>query len=169
MTKTDEELCEEVARELKWDARLNETAISVHVERQIVTLEGTVANWGERLTAQEAAHRVAGVRDVNNRLEARLSEDEACPDAELSQAVRSALDWEVRPSADDPYLVQKAIEAALERRAEREARRINLDVHEGKVILSGVVHSWAERQSVVGAAKATPGVRSVDDRLSIEP
>ena len=46
---------------------------------------------------------------------------------------------------------------------------INLDVHDGKVILSGVVHSWAERQSVVGAAKGTPGVRSVDDRLSVEP
>jgi len=42
-------------------------------------------------------------------------------------------------------------------------------VHEGKVILSGAVHSWAERQSVVGAAKGTPGVRIVDDRLHIEP
>jgi osmotically-inducible protein OsmY len=58
--------------------------------------------------------------------------------------------------------------SALERRHERSARRINLDVHDGKVIVSGVVHSFAERQSVIGAAKGTWGVRSVDDRLSIE-
>lgn len=218
MLKTDDELRDAVKRELTWETRVAEQAIAVQVEQQIVTLEGTVSNWAERLTAEEAAHRVVGVHDVVNRLDVRLNEDEACSDVELLQAVRSALDWdvlipktrirstvnegrvvleghvdfcsqrddaaravrnirgvrgvlnriEVRPSAHSPHSVQKAIEAALERRAERGARRINLDVHDGKVILSGVVHSWAERQSVVGAAKGTPGVRSVDDRLSVE-
>jgi len=60
-------------------------------------------------------------------------------------------------------------EAALERRVDRRARLINIDVHDGKVILSGIVHSLAERRSVVAAAEGTSGVRSVDDRLSIAP
>lgn len=219
MTKTDQDLHDAVTHELKWETRVGEQGISVRVEQRVVTLDGSVANWAERLTAGEAAQRVVGVREVVNRLEVRLREEEACSDADLLQAVRSSLDWdvfiprarirsavsdgrvvlegqvdfcsqrddaaravrnirgvrsvlnriEVRPIADNPHLVQKAIEAALERRAEREARGINLDVHDGKVILTGVVHSWAERQSVVGAVKGTPGVRSVDDRLTVEP
>ena len=39
-------------------------------------------------------------------------------------------------------------ERALERRAEREARRINVAVKDGVVTLSGSVQSWAERNAV---------------------
>ena len=45
--------------------------------------------------------------------------------------------------------VQRAIQAALERRAAREARDIKLDVHDDKVTLEGKVHSWAERELVM--------------------
>jgi osmotically-inducible protein OsmY len=48
--------------------------------------------------------------------------------------------------------VRRAIEQALERRAEREAKRIHVEVRDGTVTLTGSVHSWAERQSVVAAA-----------------
>jgi osmotically-inducible protein OsmY len=37
------------------------------------------------------------------------------------------------------------------------------------VILSGNVHSWAERQEAERAAWAAPGVTHVDDRLTIMP
>ncbi len=65
--------------------------------------------------------------------------------------------------------VRKAIERALERRAEREARRIRVDVHDGAVTLTGTVHTWAERKSVLAAARFTRGVRSLEDRLKVEP
>ena len=65
--------------------------------------------------------------------------------------------------------VRKAIEQALERRAEREARRIRVDVQDGTVTLTGAVHSWAERKSLVAAARFTPGVREVEDHLRIQP
>jgi osmotically-inducible protein OsmY len=68
-----------------------------------------------------------------------------------------------------PHEVRKSIEAALARHAEREAMRVGLDVQDGRVILSGVVHSWTEKETVLGAARGTPGVRTVDDRLRIEP
>lgn len=38
-----------------------------------------------------------------------------------------------------------------------------------RVKLSGTVHSWAERDAVVGAARGTRGVRSVENQLSIRP
>jgi osmotically-inducible protein OsmY len=32
----------------------------------------------------------------------------------------------------------------------------------------GVVHSWQEREAVLGAVRGTRGVRAVDDHLRIE-
>jgi len=65
--------------------------------------------------------------------------------------------------------VRKAIEQTLERRAEREAKRIRVEVRDGTVTLTGSVHSWAERQSIVAAARFTPGVRAVQDNMLTEP
>jgi osmotically-inducible protein OsmY len=71
-----------------------------------------------------------------------------------------------KPVAED---VRKAVEQALERRAEREARGIRVDVRDGTVTLTGPVHSWAERKSVLAAARFTPGVGAVEDHLRTEP
>jgi osmotically-inducible protein OsmY len=143
-TCSDSALMQAVRTALDWDVFIPKGRIRSGVNDGKVVLEGHVDFCSQRDDAGRAVRNIRGVRCVLNRIE-------------------------VKPPADNPHLVQKAIEAALERRAERKARGINLDVHDGKVILSGVVHSWAERQSVVGAAKGTPGVRSVDDRLSVEP
>ena len=88
--------------------------------------------------------RLAGVRGVTNKIE-------------------------VTPPKVLPADVRAAIENALERQAEREARRIDLTVQDDRVSLSGVVHSWTEREAVVGAAKGTRGVRNVEDHLRIAP
>jgi osmotically-inducible protein OsmY len=68
-----------------------------------------------------------------------------------------------------PGDVRESIGNALQRHAEREANRITVAVRDGTVSLSGAVHSWSERQAVVGAATGTPGVRRVDTQLRIEP
>jgi osmotically-inducible protein OsmY len=65
--------------------------------------------------------------------------------------------------------VREKIEAALKRSAEIDARRINVAAVEGKVILTGNVHSFAERQAAEQAAWGAPGVTLVDDRLAIAP
>jgi osmotically-inducible protein OsmY len=75
---------------------------------------------------------------------------------------------EVRPSklaADD----LEAIEDALERRAEREARRIRVEVHDNKVTLSGSVRSWAEKRAILGTVSHAPGVRAVEENLFVDP
>jgi len=142
--RSDVDLLRAVRSSLDWDVFIPKTRIHTSVVDGLLTLEGEVDHFSQRDDAEKAVRNIQGIRRLFNKIR-------------------------VKPAAAAPHEVQKSIEAALERRAAREARRINLDVHEGKVILSGAVHSWAERQSVVGAAKGTPGVRIVDDRLHIEP
>jgi osmotically-inducible protein OsmY len=65
--------------------------------------------------------------------------------------------------------LRKAIEEALERRAEREAHHIRVEVHDGHVKLWGRVRSWAEKRAVSGTVSHSPGVRSVDENLYVDP
>jgi osmotically-inducible protein OsmY len=64
--------------------------------------------------------------------------------------------------------VQKKIEDALRRRLEGEVKGIRVTVQDGsKVILEGFVDNWNERQAIETAAWSAPGVKVVDDRLSV--
>jgi osmotically-inducible protein OsmY len=132
-----------VRNALDWDVFIAGTRIQPNVRDGVVTLKGEVDHCSQREDAEKAVHNIAGVRRVVNEIL-------------------------VKPPQPAPSDIRKSIEAALERRASREAHRIKLEVSDGQVILTGTVHSWAERQSVVGAARSTPGVRSVDDCLRIE-
>lgn len=143
MRRTDTDIARAVRHALEWNVFVPEARIRSTVSDGWVTLEGDVDYWTQRDDAEEAIRKLAGVRGVSNKIE-------------------------VTPPKVVPYDVRKAIEDALERQAEREARKIDLNVHEGRVSLSGIVHSWAEREAVIGAAKGTPGVRSVDDHLRIQ-
>ena len=109
-----------------------------------MTLDGAVERWSERDDAERVVRNLAGVKAVINRILVQ-------PPMTLTSDVRLA------------------IESVLERRAEREAKRIRVDVHEGTIILTGDVQSWAERASVVAAARFTPGVRAVEDHLRMQP
>jgi osmotically-inducible protein OsmY len=141
--RSDEDIAAAVRNALDEDVFIPGTRLHSSVTDGEVTLRGELKHCWERDGAEQAVRNIPGVRRVQNEIH-------------------------VCPATTAPTDIRKSIEAALERRALREARRIALEIHEGHVILTGLVHSWAERQSVVGAAKNTPGVRSVDDRLRIE-
>jgi osmotically-inducible protein OsmY len=144
LTRTDTEIAQAVRQALEWDVFVPEEKISSTVSDGWVTLDGTVERWSQRDDAEGAVRNLTSVKGVVNRITVKPT----------------------KPVTED---VHKAIEQALERRAEREAKRIRVDVRDGIVTLTGSVHSWAERKSVVAAARFTPGVREVDDRLRTEP
>lgn len=144
-TRTDTDIAHAIRQALEWDVFVPDDKIRSTVSNGWVTLEGTVDRVSQREDAERAVRNLFGVRGISNMI---------------------ALKDTTTPVTED---VRKAIEQTLERRAEREARRIRVDVHDGIVTLTGTVHTWAERKSVLAAVRFTQGVRSVDDRLRIEP
>jgi osmotically-inducible protein OsmY len=144
LARTDTEIAQAVRRTLEWDVFVPDKEITSTVTNGWVTLEGTVERWSERDDADRAVRNLTGVQSVVNKIT-------------------------VKPAKAVTEDVRTAIEQALERRAEREARHIGVDVRNGTVTLTGPVHSWAERKSVVAAARFTPGVRAVEDHLRTEP
>jgi osmotically-inducible protein OsmY len=142
--KNDDDVAHAVREALQWDAFLPDERISTTVAGGVVTIRGTVPSWSNRLDAERCVQRLNGVRSVVNRIM-------------------------VEPPSADSGTIRLQIERALERRAEREARRISVAVVDGTVTLSGSVHSWADRNAIERIAGNAPGVRRVEDRLVVDP
>jgi osmotically-inducible protein OsmY len=143
-TRSDTEIAQAVRSALEWDVWIPEERIMSTVSNGWVTVEGDVALLRERGDVERAIRRLSGVRGVTNNIE-------------------------VKPSAVAAADVRETIEEALERRAEREARRIKVEVHNGAVKLSGPVRSWAEKRAILGTVSHAPGVRAVDEHLFVDP
>jgi osmotically-inducible protein OsmY len=120
---TDTDLAQAVRRALEWDASVDHRRIQSTVSEGFVTLEGQVAFLSQREGADHAIRKLKGVRGVLNKIQ-------------------------VKPVQADSAALRRRIEEALERRAEREADCIRVQVHNGTVTLTGRVHSWQERDSV---------------------
>lgn len=143
-TRTDSAIKEAVLRELKWDTRVKDTEVGVEVDGGIVTLTGTVGSWAKRHAAQVAAHRVAGVLDVANDVEVRVSRT-GLNDTDIARAVRHALEWNVFVPDE----------------------RIRSTVSDGVVTLEGDVDCGSEREDAERAVRDLAGVRSVLNRLEV--
>jgi osmotically-inducible protein OsmY len=146
LVRTDTEIAQAVRQALEWDALVPDKRIQSTVSTGWVTLEGNVDSWAEREDAERALQNLVAVRGVTNKI-----------------TIVSG-----RPVV--PETVREAIEDALERRAEREARGIQVEVTgTGTVTLTGQVRSCAEKRATLAAARFAPGVRSVEDHLEINP
>jgi len=141
---TDTEIAKAVRAALEWDVFVHDKDIQSTVEGGWVTLRGHVKTMRERDDAEKAIRHLAGVLCVLNEIE-------------------------VKPAKTNPDEVRDAIDLALLRRAERECDRIKVDVKDGAVTLTGRVHSWREKQAILGSVTHASGVRTVTDRLTIDP
>jgi osmotically-inducible protein OsmY len=144
MARNDTDLARAVRSALEWDVFIPDAKIRSTVSNAWVTLEGEVEFLLDRDEAESAVRRLQGIKGVTNN---------------IAVAGRKV----------DAAKVRKAIEETLERRAEREADRIDVEVADGKVTLDGRVHSWPEKQAILESVRHAPGVRAVDADLRIEP
>lgn len=145
--KSDSEIQQAVLEEFKWDTRIEETEIGVEVANGVVTLTGTVCSYAKKMAAQEAAHYVAGVLDVANDIVVKAPGSPGRTDTEIAQAVRRALEWDVRVPHE----------------------RIRSTVSDGIVNLEGNVDFLREREDAERAVRFLEGVCGVRNYLIVSP
>jgi osmotically-inducible protein OsmY len=140
----DDEIAGRAVDILKWRVGFPADRISVKVEKGIVSLTGDVDWQFQKTEAEAAIHHLSGVVGVVNLVR-------------VSSTVHGSE-------------VKEKIQKALQRSAELDASRITVQAEGGgKVVLSGKVHAWYERDLAEQAAWAAPGVTAVIDHILIEP
>ncbi len=143
--KTDSDVRNDVLSELSWDSRIGEKQIGVQVDHGVVTLGGSVEDWATCTAAVEAAHRVAGVRDVANELQVRNSLFSHLTDTDIAMAVRHALEW-------DALVPDKDIRST---------------VAGGVVTLEGIVATATEREETERSVGRLRGIKRLVNRLQV--
>jgi osmotically-inducible protein OsmY len=137
----DDQIAERALSIIAWDTQIPNGAVMVKIQKGWVTLTGTV-DWNYQKTAAEAAIRkLSGVVGVSNQIS-------------------------VRPRLQTTDVKQKIIDA-LKRNADVEADSIKVSVDGDKVRLEGKIKAWYERSLIEHAAWSVPGVRTVEDHLTL--
>jgi len=92
--RTDEAIQADVLEELKWDIRVRPNEIGVVVKDGIVTLTGWIDSYLKKMSAQEAAHRVIGVKAVANDIEVSVPVSAERTDTDLARVALNTLNWD---------------------------------------------------------------------------
>jgi osmotically-inducible protein OsmY len=145
--KTDQEVQQDVLRELSWDSRVKATEIGVEVDKGVVTLTGTVESYAKKLAAREAAHRVLGVLDVADDIQVTFPGTLKRTDTQIAQAVRLALEW-------DAFVPDQNISST---------------VSDGWVTLEGEVNALREKDDAERVVRWLAGVKGVNNWLKVAP
>lgn len=140
--KSDEEIAKTSVNALKWNASVPSDAIKIKVEDGWVYLSGEVPWEYQKNAAKNAITKLYGVKGVVNNI-----------------SIKQAL---------TPFEVENRIAKAFERSARLESKKINVKVDGHTVVLTGTVHSVAEKDEARRAAFFAPGVTKVENNLVVD-
>jgi osmotically-inducible protein OsmY len=146
-TRTDEQIQREVLAELKWEPRVRPNEIGVAVKDGVVTLTGWVNSYMKKWAAEEAAHRVRGVKAVANDIEVRVPGDAQRTDAQIAAAAVRALEWDAMVPSE----------------------QIEITVTKGWVTLKGEVEWQFQRDEAERVVRNLMGVSAVTNLITVKP
>ena len=146
-TRNDEQIQKDVLAELKWDARVAPNEIGVAVKDGIVTLTGMVDSFAKKWAAEEAAHRVRGVKAVANDIKVKLPISSERTDDDIARAVVHGLEWDAFIPID----------------------RLDVTVSQGWVTLKGDVEWQYQKQDAERVVRRIQGVKGVSNLITVKP
>lgn len=143
--KTDRQIEDDVVSELKFNPSVTATQISVTAKDGVITLRGSVPHYYEKISAENAAQRVGGVRAVAEELKVDLLGSYERSDSDIAAAALSAMDWN--------YSVPPGVKVTVE---------------EGWVTLKGQAEWDYERVAASDAVTSLMGVRGVSNEMTLD-
>jgi osmotically-inducible protein OsmY len=146
-TRTDAQIQADVQAELKWEPRVNPNEIGVIVKDGVVTLTGWVDSYTKRWAAEDAAHRVRGVKAVANDIEVRLTSTDERTDADVAKAVVRALEWDAFVPIE----------------------KLDVTVSKGWVTLKGEVEWQYQKADAERVVRRLQGVKGVSNLVAVKP
>src|SRR5438309_7370098 len=146
-TRTDEQIQQETLAELKYEPRVTPNEIGVVVKNGVVALTGWVDSYTKRWAAEEAAHRVRGVKAVANDIEVRLPGSSERTDADIAAAAIHALEWDAFVPVD----------------------KLDVTVSKGWVTLKGDVEWQYQKQDAERVVRRLSGVKGVSNLITVRP
>ena len=146
-TRTDTQIQTDVLSELKYDARVLPNEIGVAVKDGVVTLTGWVDSYTKKWAAEEAAHRVRGVKAVANDIEVRLTTAGERTDADIAAAAVRALEWDAFISVDN----------------------LDVTVSKGWVTMKGSVEWQYQKNDAERVVRRLTGVKGVSNLITVKP
>jgi osmotically-inducible protein OsmY len=145
-TRTDAQIQTDVLAELKWEPRVSPNEIGVTVKDGVVTLTGVVDSYSKRWAAEDAAHRVRGVKAVANDIEVRLSAANERTDADIAAAAVRALEW-------DAFVPLNSV---------------SVTVSKGWVTLQGEVSWQYQKNDAERVVRRLTGVKGVSNLITVK-
>jgi osmotically-inducible protein OsmY len=144
--RPDEEVQKDVLGELKWDPRVSPNEIGVIVRSGVVTLTGHVDSFYKKWAAQQAAHRVRGVKAVANDLEIKLPSTSVRTDEELAAAAVQAIESDALLGGEN----------------------LQITVSNGRITVSGEVDWNYQREDVERLLRRLWGVKGVTNLITVK-
>ncbi|MDF0543887.1 BON domain-containing protein [Sphingobium sp. H39-3-25] len=141
----DAQLQHDVLAELEWEPSIDHADIGVAVTDGVVTLSGFVKSFTQKMAAEKAARRVAGVKAIAEEITVRLASQPKTADHEIARRILDLFEW----SAAIPH------------------DKIAVKVEHGRVTLTGTVDWYYQMNEARKAASKIHGVTGVSNLLEL--
>lgn len=143
--KSDRQLQQDVLDELRWEPSIREKEIGVTVHDGVVTLQGVVESYAQKISAERAAARVSGVKAVAEELKVRIPSKFERTDSEIARMALDMLTFDVEVPDE----------------------RIQVKVENGYVTLTGQVDWYYEKRAAERDVRRLLGVKGVNNLINI--
>lgn len=144
--KTDSQLQRDVMDELVWEPSIDHAHIGVAAKGGVVTLSGFVSNYAQKMAAEHAAERVAGVQGIAEELKVRYPNAPKTSDDEIARRILDVFAWDITIPTD----------------------KVTVTVERGWVALSGKLDWNYQKEAARKAAGRIAGVIGISNKIEVD-
>lgn len=144
--KFDTQLQRDVLDQMEWEPGICAAQIGVSAKDGVVTLNGSVSTYAQKLLVERAAKRVRGVSGIANEVTVVIAQGCEKTDTDIAAAAVNALHWDASIPDD----------------------KLQVTVRNGWVLLHGEVEWQYQRAAAEANVAGLTGVRGVTNHIQVK-